>query len=257
MSEKKYSILMYNFNNYEIMREPEEMDPECEYLYITDDPKLKSNKWKIIVDHDLDGLSPFDKCYRVRFNLFKYATTPVCIYVDGSIQIHKSLRKLYNDFIDSECDLGLNIHPERNNVYDEYNVWVRTRSYSPLQYTKSMLMFKAADYNIYYKGLYQGTMRICKNTDLNKQIDSMVFDTLVKLGDKEKIERLDQTIYSFILNKFFENQVKVFPFAQQVFQSKYMTWCYHRKKLGIPFNKNCLNNKWLFNKKLKGLYCLV
>ena len=41
MSEKLYSILMYNFNNYEIMREPEEIDPDCEYIYITDDENLK------------------------------------------------------------------------------------------------------------------------------------------------------------------------------------------------------------------------
>ena len=163
---KKYSILMYNFNNYEIMREPEELDEDCEYIYVTDNPNLKSDKWKIVIDNELNGLSPFDKCYRVRFNLFKYATTPVCIYVDGSIQIHKSLRKLYDDFINSGADLGLCIHPERDNVYDEYNVWMKCRNYPKYQFQKTMTMFKAAEYDPKYKGLYQGTMRICKNTDL-------------------------------------------------------------------------------------------
>ena len=97
---KKYSVLMYNFNNYEIMREPKEVDPECEYIYVTDNPKYQNETkvWKVIVDKDLEWLSAFDKCYSVRFNLFKYATTPVCIYLDGSVQIYKKLTKLYNDF---------------------------------------------------------------------------------------------------------------------------------------------------------------
>ena len=37
----KYSVLMYNFNDYEIMREPQEIDPECEYIYVTDNPIYK------------------------------------------------------------------------------------------------------------------------------------------------------------------------------------------------------------------------
>ncbi|HPB20328.1 MAG TPA: hypothetical protein PLC00_06110 [Bacteroidales bacterium] len=253
MSEKLYSILMYNFNNYEIMREPEEMDPECEYLYITDDPKLKSNKWKIIVDHDLDGLSPFDKCYRVRFNLFKYATTPVCIYVDGSIQIHKSLRKLYNDFMKSECDIGLNIHPECDNVYEEYLRWLRLRGYSPYQMGKCLCMFQAAGWNPQDKGLYQGTCRICKNTSLNKSIDDFVFNTLVKLGTNGIIERLDQTIYSFVINKFFD-KIKIFGFSQQVLQSKYMSWCLHKTTRIIPYNRYNDKEKGFILGKLKKTY---
>ena len=74
---KLYTVLMYNFNDYEVMREPEEIDPECEYIYVTDNRSLKSTTWKIVVADSLDGLSAFDKCYRVRFNLFKYASTPI------------------------------------------------------------------------------------------------------------------------------------------------------------------------------------
>ena len=258
MSEKKYSILTFNFNNYEIMREPEELDPECEYIYVTDNEKLKSDKWKIIIDHDLDGLSPFDKCFKVRYNLFKYASTPVCIFMDGSVKIHKSLRKLYNDFMNSGADVGLNIHPERNNVYDEYLAWIRLRHYPREQFYKCMTLFKVADYDPRYKGLYQATVRICKNTDLNKQIDEMVYETLLEVSKPNKtIDRLDQTIYSFVLNKFFENKVKVFPFAQQVFQNKYMTWCIHGINRPIPLNPAHQFNTGYCLNKLVPLYKLI
>lgn len=242
---------MYNFGNYELFREPEELDTECEYLYITDNEELKSNKWKIIIDHELDGLSVFDKCYRVRFNLFKYATTPICFYLDGSFQIKKSLRKFYEAFVNSNADLGLCVHPYRDNVLDEYNVWIKNRNYQISQFNKCMTMFKVAGYDPKYKGLYQGGLRICKNTELNKNIDEMVFAFMKKLGADGKIERLDQTIYSFVLNNFFENEVKIFPFAQQVFQGDYIDWKIHNTNIT---NKAELGNHlegYVFNKKVK------
>ena len=45
---KKYSILTFNFGNYEVFREPEAVDENCEYVYVTDNSNLKSNIWKII-----------------------------------------------------------------------------------------------------------------------------------------------------------------------------------------------------------------
>ena len=36
------------FNNYDLLREPEEVDENAEYICITDNPELKSNIWKIM-----------------------------------------------------------------------------------------------------------------------------------------------------------------------------------------------------------------
>lgn len=252
---KLYSILMYNFNDYEVMREPEELDPECEYIYVTDNRSLESTKWNIIVDDSLDGLSAFDKCYRVRFNLFKYVSSPVCIYIDGSIQIHKSIGRLYNAFMQSNSDIGLNIHPSRTTMLEEYPVWVQSRGYSPIQMAKCFAMFAAAGYDLNYRGLYQGTMRICRNTELNSKIDQMVFALLRKLGSNNVIERLDQTIYSFVINKYFYN-LKVFPFSQQVFQSKYMTWMVHNTNNPWPYNLGAyMQQGYVFN-NLTPLYLI-
>lgn len=236
---KLYSVLTYNFNDYEILREPSEIDPACEYVYVTDNPKFKdcTKVWKVVVDESLQGLSAFDKCYSVRFNLFKYVATGVCIYIDGSVQINKSLRVLYESFINSKADIGLNIHPTRDNVKDEYDIWVKSRGYDTYQRDKCLCMMKATSYDPLFKGLYQGTLRICKNTLLNQKIDSLVYKTLVKLGSWGTIERLDQTIYSFIVNKFF-SQVSVFPISSQVLQSDYLSWCQHGKSVIHPYNKD-------------------
>lgn len=235
-SSKLYTVLSYNFNDYEIIREPLEIDPLCDYVYVTDDPKYskQTKVWRVVVDDSLKDLSAFDKCYRVRFNLFKYATTPVCIYIDGSVRINKSLRKLYNAFIDSNAAIGLNIHPSRDNVLDEYATWVKVRGYDVYQRDKCLCLMKVAGYDPTYKGLYQGTLRICKNTELNRHLDSFVYKTLVKLGSWGIIERLDQTIYSFILNKFF-NPIPIFPVSTQVIQSDYCSWCVHGNDTVHPY----------------------
>ena len=247
----KYSVLMYNFNNYELFREPLEIDPECEYIYVTDNENFKSNKWKVIVDKDLEDLSVFDKCYRVRFNLFKYATTPVCIYLDGSFAILKSLRCIYDAFMKSEADLGLCVHPYRNNIIEEYKVWVTDRQY-PIKNVRKILKYMAElEYPAVYKGLYQGGMRICKNTELNKKIDDKVFNTLVMLGEPGKIERIDQTIYSLVLNTTFKDDVKIFPFAQQVFQNDTLSWKLHGANVNHPAPLGNYKSGYVFNKEME------
>ena len=81
----KHTVLCYIINKYEIVHEVLEKDPEAEYLLVTDDPDLKSETWHVIYDKDLEGLSTFDKCYAIRFNLFKYAASDICIYIDANI----------------------------------------------------------------------------------------------------------------------------------------------------------------------------
>ena len=247
----KYSVLIYNFNNYEIMREPREIDPECEYIYVTDNPDLQKQTkvWKIVVDKDLDGLSVFDKCYKVRFNLFKYCSTDTCIYLDGSVQIYKSLRKFYNDFMSSGNELGLIIHPLRFSIPREYEIWKQFRRYPEKQAEKCMKAMQAMGYDLNYKGLYEMTVRIVKNTPRNKLIDESCYNLLKKLGTKDCIERLDQTVYSCLMNLAFSD-TKVFPMSEQIIHSDYMKWCIHGKEKINPIlaNTDVRNEGFLFNK---------
>lgn len=249
---KLYSILTLNFNNYEIMREPEELDEDCEYIYVTDNENLKSDKWTIIVDKELAGLSPFEQCFRVRYNLFKYATTPVCFFMDGSFQIHKSMRKLYEDFMASGADVGLHIHYERTKLLDEYNAWIFGRKYPIEQANKCINWMKEQGYDFDYQGLYECSFRICKNTELNKRIDGMTLFALNKFRTNNDIERLDQTIYSFILNRYF-NDKKVFGISPSYFYTGILSHCAHNSKMKLPNLTKYDTEGYVFN-KLVSLY---
>ncbi len=253
---KLYSILQYNFNDYEKFREPLEIDLDCEYIYITDNPNIKSNIWKVIVDPTLNKYTGFEKCYMVRYNLFKYCTTPVCIYMDSNIQILKSIRWLYDSFISSGADIGVNIHPFRNNIIDEYYAWIeKYQKYEPShvenmkEEMQNVIKYMLDDfYNFDYKGLYQGTMRICKNTELNRNIDMAVLKATYKIAEK-KFPRVTQTIFSYILNKYF-NSIKVYPFLSDIFFSDSLYRYEH--------NSDMKSEKWttnidtyLFNRLIK------
>lgn len=258
-SSKKYTILQYNFNNYECFNEPLEVDPECEYIYVTDNANFKSNIWKVIIDPKLNKYSGFDKCYHVRYNLFKYATTPVCIYMDASIMILKSCRKIYDAFIKSNADIGLNIHPFRNNIIDEYDSWLEryrnTAEYNSIKIEKQNVLKYMLDnlYDFNYKGLYQGTMRICKNTTLNQKIDNNVLVLQKLLGINNKCARVTQTIYSYILNKYYNN-IRVFPFSSKMFLNTTLTKPinHHSTKIETSNHPFLYNNitPYLFNKKI-------
>ena len=68
MENKKYSILTYIFGNYEFVREPLEIDEDCEYILVTDNISLKSKTWKIIYLQDVKLTNSFDKSLYVRYH---------------------------------------------------------------------------------------------------------------------------------------------------------------------------------------------
>lgn len=244
----KYSILMYNFNNYEILREPLEIDTDAEYIYVTDNKNLKSDKWKIIYDERLEKMSIFEKCYYVRFHLFDYCTTNVCIYLDGSIQINRSLHTLYNNFVESNSDIGLSINGCFNDLREDYSFWIKHRNYPKSCADKCLHFLNLEKYDFDKKGYLECNIRICKNTKLNKEIDDRTYETLKFLG-KPTIERFDQPIYSYIIQKYYNN-IKVFCMSRNTVMSSYLTWCWHNTK--NPRKAPIKTNKcYLFGKQVK------
>ena len=72
----KYTIISYCFGNYDILREPEHVDPDAEYVYVTD-KEIPSKNWKVIVDPVLSKKDPLYATYYVRHHPFEFASTPI------------------------------------------------------------------------------------------------------------------------------------------------------------------------------------
>lgn len=249
---KRYSVLTYIFNGYEKLREVEEVDPEAEYICITDDADMKSDTWTIVVDPMLENLSVFDKCYQVRFFPFKYCNTDICIRLDGDILIKKSCKELIDAFESNNIDFALMIHPFRNTQIQEYIAWQKLRGYPQSQIEKCLDFMLSLNYDIIdYKGLYEGGFAIQRNNKNVNLANSFTFNFLKYLGENDKIERIDQTIFSFVINRFFEGKIKVMPLSRSILtDSQFFQLYNHNSDEKIPDFPNKIE-PYLFNKKVE------
>lgn len=223
----RYSILTYIFNNYEKLKEVKEPQKDVEYVCVTDDPKLKSKTWKVVYDKSLNGLSTFDKCYEVRFHLFDYVSTDVCIRIDGSVEICKSLDKLIDKFNKGGYKLALMPH-SRTSLIEEYNAWVNTRGYDRDRAMSILnLLGNITKYDFNYKGQAELTICIERNCKEVEDLDRMTYAFLRYLGSEDKIERIDQTIYTVILNRYFNKLPVMLIFNQILLDSPYLKIYHH------------------------------
>lgn len=245
----RYTVLTYIFAGYEKVHEIWVKDPEAEYLLITDDPNLKSETWTVIHDDSLDGLSVFNKCYEVRLHPFRYAHTDTVVRLDGSIQIRQSLKPLIDAFDAGGYDRCLMIHPDRNLMTKEYGVWVRARKYPEASAAKCLRWMERSGYDLDYKGIFQMCFEILRNDFNNNLLNDMTFDALRYLGTEGKIERIDQTVFSMLLNHYFADRMKILPVSQRIVtDGKMMQWHSHNSMVEnrsaptiapVMFNKPC------------------
>lgn len=209
----KYTVLTCNFGGYEIMREVLNPQEDVEYVYVTDDKELTSKTWKIVYDEDLDNLSPFEKVQKVRLDPFKYCNTTTCVRIDASIEVVGNLDNLVNQFYLSNCDVGIMVHPERDNIYDEYDKWIEWRGVQ--QEEKEHVISALEDFgcDLSVKGLYETGFMIYLNNIYTYNMLKKVSEAMKTVGNT----RVDQVVFSSVVNSF--NLVYLFPMSHACIQS--------------------------------------
>lgn len=244
----RYTILTYIFNNYEFVREPCVIDPEAEYLLITDNKALTSKHWKIIYDERLEGLSVFDKCYYVRFHLFNYAKTNICVRLDGSIRIKDSLKPIVDRFQELNADILLMMNPVHNYLLDDYDQWIETRNYPKEAADRARKKIASLGYDKSYKGYYQANFVIERNNELTRGIDSQTYQLLKELGVNGVIDRFDQPIWAFVINHYFADRLKVMAVSVYIVTcSRYLQWYIHNTNIPMVC-EGPIKPFYLFNK---------
>lgn len=225
--EAKYTVMTYIFGDYEFPHEVMEKDPDAEYLLITDDPNLKSATWDVICDPSLAGRNPIESNYDVRLHPFRYAHTDVVVRIDGSIELKKSLAPLLKDFNDGGYDRCLMIHPARNNFEQELECWITQRHYPQEVADRTLRMMKAWGYDLDYQGMFQGCFEIVRNTEKNRDINRLTYHLMKYTGGEDVIDRLDQHIFSFVVNTLHQD-LKVLPVSENlVTHSQFAQWYFH------------------------------
>lgn len=147
----KYSVLCFIVNSYEVVREVLEPDPDVDYVLVTDDKKLKSKTWRTVFDKRLLSMLPYERCAHVKYDVFRYCKTSLCVYIDASVQVKGSLDKLVNDFNASGADIALLSHPTVADMVSELQLWIKMRGYSYLRANKFLDFLCSKNYNLEYK----------------------------------------------------------------------------------------------------------
>lgn len=249
-----YTVLSYNINGYEIIHPIKEKSNRARYIMVTDDPNLTdpSGSWEIVVDDKLSG-STFDKCYQVRFNPFQYTDDRIVLRIDGSVGIERNLDPLIDKFLDGDYDLSLMVHPTRSTQLEEYSAWVQSRGYDADQANAVLgFMQMAEGFPVKdNKGMAQMCYEIQVNDRLNNDLNRMTYTFLKYLGNqREGIERVDQTVFSFVAQKYFP-KAKIMWVDQRMYNGVPFQWYPHHSDQPFPpMDVKQMKEPYWLNKKL-------
>ncbi len=244
----RYTVLSYIYGYYERLHEVVQKDPDADYILVTDRKDLRSKTWRIVYEpRQREG--PSEKMYAIRYNPFKYADTELCVRLDSSIGILRPLSPIIDKMQEGCYDRCLMIHPRRNRVTTEYKVWVAGRAYPEMQAWRCQNFIKnRLGYDTGNRGLFQCCFEVVRDNDLNRELNDMTLSALHKLSADGDIERIDQTIFSAITARFFQERIKILPVGQEIVEGGLMRWyCHnscipsvcHRKIRPIMFGRLC------------------
>lgn len=236
----RYTVISYVFNNYDKLNEIKDVGNDVRYLLITDNKKLKSKTWEIHHYTEYECLQQFSDVwaimYYIRFHPFEFCDTYVSIYLDASICINKPLDKLYNDFMSSNAEYGLAIHPYRNNVYDELKAWQTGRGLPVAEVNAQKKLFGKTQFNKMV--LFQAGVLLRKRGKVSEAIDGLTWAFLRLTASGYSVARVDQTILSYVIATYMSS-AKFFLFSQHILQSSYLTWYAHGTRQPITIDTRC------------------
>lgn len=252
---KRYTILTFIIGKgYEKVHEILNKQDDVEYLLVTDDETLKSDTQQVVYDKSLlEFKTPFERCFRVRYNVFRYCSTDICITIDGSIQVTGTLDKLIAEFCRRGDDICLMPHPLWDDIRREYGAWVQMRGYPVQQAQRCVDFLGSVGYDFSIRGLYQLCFSVKKRSHLTSQIDALAFAFLQRVSEEGSFERLDQTIFSYVINTFFKH-IKIMPVSEQVVRSYALQWYWHnsdRKNENFFMTPGMPDLKYVLNKQVE------
>ena len=118
----KYVVLTYLYGKHSLLREPQVVDENVEYVCISDRDNVVSKHWKIVVN-PLSHLS--DDRLRVayiKFNPFEFVRAEKVLVLDASYQIHGSILPLFEN---ATSPIMLLPHLYRSKLCEELDIWVK------------------------------------------------------------------------------------------------------------------------------------
>ena len=232
----KYSILTCIFNDYETLKDIQDYRDDVEYVCVTDNPNLTSDKWKIVQCWDVMKRLPLTNQFAyVRFHPFQFVESDICITIDASEEIKKDFYdNLILPFINKGYKYGATLHYSRSDIYDEINAWKDIRGYNDGCYEKCIKFLQ--DENYHTQGMVDGGLIIHTDTKTCHTINDMTWELCHELTVDTEIDRNFQIDLAYILNKYYENSSEIMLIHPYIFESNYIRRYTHNGIYWIEYN---------------------
>lgn len=238
-----YSVLTYIFNNGDILREIP-IEKGVEYICITDNPELKQDGWRVIVDSDLNGLNPIYASFYVRYHPFKYCKGNICLRIDGTVKIHKPLLPFFKEFEESNKDIMIMVNPRASSLFKEYFHWGMSRESIAIQ----KAYCKENNIDIHREGSIQSPISITKNNELCNKCDALCWELINKCSTKEKAARPSQAIMTIAIEQ--TKGLGIMFVDEYLFRSDTFSWHHHCSE-AERFTHIIHENKFFFDKPVE------
>lgn len=212
------AVITYIFGkNKELLREPLVIDPDTEYICVTDNKDLTSINWKIVIDEMTDITSLRDKMANVKYNPFKYTNAENILVMDGTLEIKQSLKILFDKI--QEHDIGLKLHTYHFNLKDELPHWI-PRGLSKETIAKFYIMAKADNIDLSKVKEYETCFIVYKNNDFCKAFGQRNLEYMKLLGDGKNLIMTNQCPLSYMVHKEYKD-AKILHINQMYFFNRY------------------------------------
>lgn len=252
----RYSVLTYNFGDYELLHEIDEKDPDAEYIVVTDRDDLVSDTWEIVKWKGEDWMNGFDKVCYVRYHCFEFCNTDICVKLDGSIKIKKSFKDIIDKFEENRHDTALVVHPFNRCAFHEYYVWVNVvNRYPREQALRCMAILSALDRENKHgdDSIFQLNFFIQRKNMLNDSINKAVYSLNSLLGaNTGHQDRIDQITFSFVVNNWFSSALNCMFLSERLTTDGiYMQWFMHNSSEQKVYNADVTDCPKAFGKPVK------
>ena len=216
------AVITYIFGtNQELLREPLVLEPDTEYICVTDQSNLKSKHWHIIFDNMPAAKCTRDKMPMVKYNPFKYTKAERIIVIDGTLQITGSLQTAFHQLDD--IPLLVKPHPERNMLIDELVVWHNIRHLSSDIIDKFIVMSAVDGISLTNKFLIESCVIGYNNWPIIHILCQSVLEYMKFLGNHGTLCKTNQCPFTYLIQKM---NVPYSFIDQKLFATRYRhnTW---------------------------------
>lgn len=144
--EGKGVIYSAIIGGYDQIKEPKYVSPELQYILFTDNPELKSDKWKVQLIENKDKLDNVRLARRIKILGHEYLKDfDYSIWVDGKLEIIGDLREYIEQYRKKEPILCFN-HYINDCIYDEKTACIALNKDTPEVIEKQILKYKNEGY---------------------------------------------------------------------------------------------------------------